>query len=141
MSSGYVYIAGSANNAYFGNGTNLTVAADVVAGGIGVIRANDTTVYDIGSILEANTTLTASAWDNNQSTVTAKVNGTSVGTLTVSATEIYNAGWNAALDACTGHTCYTGNIKQLYDDSLDVYVNAISPYQERYYYELPARKS
>ena len=85
VSSGYVYIAGSANNAYFGNGTNLTVAADVVAGGTGVIRANDTTVYDIGSLLEANTTLTASAWDNNQSTVTAKVNGTSVGTLTVTA--------------------------------------------------------
>lgn len=54
--------------------------------------------------------------------------------------DAYNAGWNAALDAAQAHTCYTGTVRQLYDDSLDVYVNAVNPYQERTYYSLPDRK-
>lgn len=51
-----------------------------------------------------------------------------------------SAARNAGLDAAQAHTCYTVTVRQLYDDSLCVYVNAINPYQERQYYSLPDRK-
>ena len=47
----------------------------------------------------------------------------------------YNQGWNDALAACGisgGGTVYTGSVRQLYDPSLDVYVNAVNPYYSHF---------
>ena len=43
----------------------------------------------------------------------------------------YNQGWNEALTACGiggGGTVYTGTVRQLYDPTLDTWVNAVNPY-------------
>ena len=65
--------------------------------------------------------------------------GTVVGRIAIG--DWYDAGWNAALDACTGYTCYTGTVKQLYDPQLDVYVNAVTNYSTWTLYALADRKT
>ena len=60
---------------------------------------------------------------------------TTVSLSAVSCATPYNDGWNECLTACGisgGGTVYTGSVRQLYDPSLDVWVNCLSPYYSHY---------
>jgi hypothetical protein len=92
-----ISLPATANSASFPTGTTVRLYTNIEDNSHSI--GSDWVQYNIETLLKNNTVLSLGTWSNNAATVTATVNGTSVKTLPVDATSIYNTGWIAGYNA------------------------------------------